>query len=98
MRGLTLTKVWTLCRSLGVTNQALALKQLNFSSVLRLTHTMSSSMCTLSQPKPLVGVVQMTSVPDKDANFEQGCSLIKKAVSRGAQVSKIRLYAFIMKY
>ncbi|ESN94971.1 hypothetical protein HELRODRAFT_102781 [Helobdella robusta] len=41
---------------------------------------------TLKESKPLVGVVQMTSTSDKEANFVQIASLVEKASKRGAQM------------
>ncbi len=41
---------------------------------------------SLAVHKPVVGVIQMNSGADKDANFAQASALIKRAKSMGAEV------------
>ena len=40
----------------------------------------------LATPRPMVGVVQMNSTPDKERNFSQAKELIQRAKHRGVQV------------
>jgi len=42
--------------------------------------------------RPLVGVVQMTSSPDKEATFAQLTALTERAKARGAQVTAVYLF------
>ena len=49
----------------------------------RLFHC-TAVMADLSQPKPVVAVVQMTSTPDKEATFAQLSLLVTRAKARGA--------------
>ena len=42
----------------------------------------------VSKPLPVVGVVQMTTGNDKEANWLQGKALVEKACRLGAQVKK----------
>lgn len=44
------------------------------------------SFTDLAIPKPTVGVVQMTSTPDKEATFAQLSALVERAKLRGAQM------------
>ena len=50
-------------------------------------------MATSNSPRPntLVGVVQMTATPDKEANFEVSKGLIESAAHRGAKVCKPKI-------
>ena len=41
----------------------------------------------ISKPLPVVGVVQMTTGNDKEANFLQGKALVERASRLGAQVN-----------
>lgn len=45
-----------------------------------------TSLKDLAVLKPAVGVVQMTSTPDKEATFAQLSALVERAKLRGAQV------------
>ncbi len=47
---------------------------------------MAESNADLSAVKPVVGVVQMTCTPDKEANRSMGTSLVERAHKKGAQV------------
>ena len=47
---------------------------------------MSATVTDISQPKPLVAVVQMTSVADKQTTLDQLTALVERAKFRGAQM------------